>query len=193
MDRTVVLVKPDGVIRGLVGDVVSRFERVGFKIVAMKMVWIDKEMVRKHYPTSRVDWVKKVGEKTLSAYEKYGKDPGEHLGTKDPKKIGEMVCEWLVDYMTSGPVVALLLEGNHAIEIVRKIVGYTYPDEAIPGTIRGDYSSDSPDLANLKKRPAKNIVHASGSKEEAEFEEKLWFKKEDIHSYKRIDEDILHK
>ncbi len=191
MEKTVVLVKPDGVIRGLIGDIIGRFEKVGFKIVALKMVWVDEEMVRKHYPTSRSEWVTKVGEKTLQAYEKYGKDPGEALGTKDAKKIGLQVCEWLVEYLTSGPVVAILLEGNHAVEIVRKIVGYTYPDQAVPGTIRGDYSVDSPDLANLKKRPAKNLVHASGTEEEAKFEEELWFHKSEIHNYKRIDEDIL--
>lgn len=191
MERTVVLVKPDGVKRGLVGEIVSRFEKVGLKIVAMKMVWVDEQMVLKHYPTSREDWVKKIGEKTLKAYEEYGKDPKEHLGTLEPFEIGKMVCKWLVDYLTSGPVVAMVLEGNHAITAVRKMCGYTYPDTAIPGTIRGDYSIDSPDLANEQKRSGKNLVHASGNAEEAKFEEELWFHKNEIHDYKRVDEELM--
>ncbi len=191
MERTVVLVKPDGVKRGLVGEIVARFEKMGLKIVGMKMVWVDDEMVMKHYPTSRTEWVKKVGEKTLKAYEEYGKDPKEHLGTLEPEEIGKMVCKWLVDYLTSGPVVAMVLEGNHAITAVRKMTGYTYPDTAIPGTIRGDFSIDSPDLANKKKRSGYNLVHASGNVEEAEFEIELWFHKNELHKYKRSDEEIM--
>lgn len=191
MERTVVLIKPDGVKRGLVGEIIARFEKVGLKIVAMKMVWVDKEMVMKHYPTTRNEWVKKVGEKTLKAYEEYGKDPTEHLGTLKPVEIGKLVCKWLVDYLTSGPVVAMILEGPHAISVVRKVAGYTYPDTAVPGTIRGDYSIDSPDLANERKRSGYNLVHASGNAEEAKFEEELWFHKNEIHDYKRADEDVM--
>lgn len=191
MERTIVLVKPDGVKRGLVGEIISRFEKVGLKIVGMKMVWVDKERVLKHYPTSRKEWVVKVGEKTLKAYQEYGTDPRKHLGTLEPEEIGKMVCNWLVEYLTSGPVVAILLEGSHAVTVVRKVAGYTYPDSAIPGTIRGDLSIDSPDLANERKRAGKNLVHASGTVEEAKFEEELWFKKEEIHDYHRGDEDVM--
>lgn len=192
MERTVVLVKPDGVKRGLVGEIISRFEKVGLKIVAMKMVWVDEEMVRKHYPTTREEWVKKVGEKTLEAYKSYGLDANEKIGTDDPKKIGLKVCDWLVDYLTSGPVLAMVLEGPHAITVVRKITGTTYPDSAIPGSIRGDYSVDSTDIANDQKRSARNLVHASGNAEEAKFEEELWFHKNEIHDYKRVDEDLIY-
>lgn len=192
MEQTVVLVKPDGVKRGLVGEIVSRFEKVGLKIVAMKMVWVDEEMVRRHYPTSREEWVKKVGEKTLEAYKAYGQDPGEKIGTTDPKEIGLKVCDWLVDYLTSGPVVAMVLEGPHAISVVRKMVGHTYPETAAAGTIRGDYSVDSTDIANEKKRSARNLVHASGNAEEAQFEKELWFRQEEIHKYKRVDEDLIY-
>jgi nucleoside-diphosphate kinase len=110
MEHTVVLVKPDGVKRGLVGEIINRFEKAELKIVAMKMVWIDGEMVRKHYPTTRKEWVQKIGEKTLEAYQTYGKDVKEHLGTLEPEEIGKMVCDWLVDYLTSGPVVAMVIE-----------------------------------------------------------------------------------
>jgi len=191
VERTLVLVKPDGVKRALVGEIVSRFEKRGLKITGMKMVWVDEGMVRKHYPTNRKEWVSGIGDKTLKAYADYGTDPKEHLGTMDPYEIGLLVCKWLVDYLTSGPVVALILEGPHAITAVRKIAGYTYPDTAIPGTIRGDYSIDSPDLANMTKRSGMNLVHASGNAEEAEFEIALWFKNEEIHKYIRTDEGAM--
>ncbi|HET7099076.1 MAG TPA: nucleoside-diphosphate kinase [Patescibacteria group bacterium] len=191
IEQTIVLVKPDGVKRALVGEVISRFEKIGLKIIGMKMVWIDEEMVRKHYPTTRKEWVTKIGEKTLEAYKTYGTDPNEHLGTMKPYEIGLLICKWLVDYLTSGPVVAMVLEGPHAIPAVRKIAGYTYPDAAIPGTIRGDFSIDSPDLANMGKRSGMNIVHASGNAEEAKFEIELWFRKEELYDYKRSDEEIM--
>lgn len=191
MERTVVLVKPDGVKRGLIGEIISRFEKVGLKIVAMKMVWIDKGFAAKHYPVSRQEWVKGMGEKTLKTYEEYGKDAGEELGTKDPMRIGEMVAAWNLEFLSSGPVVAMILEGNHAITMVRKIVGATVPVFAEPGTIRGQYSVDSPVRANATKRAVHNLIHASGNEEEAKFEEELWFHKNEIHDYKRADEDVI--
>lgn len=190
-EKTVVLVKPDGVKRGLVGDVLSRFENMGLKIIGLKMVWVDKSLAEKHYPKSRKELMKAIGEKTLKTYEKYGKDPKEEFADIDPQKIGELVNTWNIDFITSGPVVAILIEGVHAIDNVRTIAGNTLPVFADPGTIRGDYSIDSPALANNKKRAVRNIVHASGNVEEAEYEEQLWFKKEDIQDYKRSDEDVM--
>jgi len=191
VERTVVLIKPDGVKRGLIGEIISRFEKVGLKIVAMKMVWVDEGLAAKHYPVSRKDWVKKVGERTLKSYQEYGQDAGELLGTMDPEQVGRLVCEWLVDFLIGGPVVAVLLDGPHAVEVVRKLVGETYPLKAAPGTIRGDWMIDSPALSNTKKRAIKNLIHASGTSEEAKFEEDLWFHKNEIHSYKRVDEDLI--
>lgn len=190
MERTVVLIKPDGVKRGLIGEILSRFEKAGFKIVGLKMVWSDLEIVEKHYPKDK-EYLANLGRKSLENYEKYGKDPEEELGTKDPVEIGRQVRSWFVDYLTSGPVVAVLLEGNHAVDQVKTMVGATLPNLAAPGTIRGDYSTDSAILANAKKRPVKNVIHASGSPEEAKFEEELWFRKEDIQVYKRADEDVM--
>jgi nucleoside-diphosphate kinase len=192
MEKTVVLVKPDGVKRGLCGEIISRFEKVGLKIVAMKMVWVDADHVKKHYPSKREDWLRKIGEKTLKAYEEYGKDPQEKLGTLDPLEIGRMINKWNVDYLTSGPVVAMVLEGNHAISVVRKLVGFTHPNLADAGTIRAELSCDSTDAANESKRAARNLVHASGNLEEAKFEEELWFHKKEIHAYKRVDEDLIY-
>lgn len=191
IEKTVVLLKPDGVKRGVVGEVISRFEKAGLKIVGMKMVWVDKEMAQKHYPNARQELLEGIGRKTLETYEKYGMDPGESLGTKDPLEIGKMVNSWNMDFLTSGPVVAILLEGLHAIENVRMMAGNTLPVFALPGTIRGDFSLDSPALANQRKRAVHNIIHASGNREEAKYEEQLWFKKHQIYSYKRADEGVM--
>lgn len=190
MERTVVLIKPDGIKRGLVGEILSRFEKAGLKIVAMKMVWVKEDLIEKHYPKDK-DYLISLGKKSLAIYEEYGKDPGEELGSKDPLEIGKMIRSWFADYLTSGPVVAVLLEGLHAIDNVRMMIGHTLPRFATPGTIRGDYSIDSADLANAKKRAVKNLIHASGSVEAAKFEEELWFHKNEIFSYKRSDEDIM--
>ncbi len=190
IEKTVVLVKPDGVKRALVGEIVSRFEKVGLKIVAMKMIWVDAPHMEKHY-TENEEFLRNIGENTLKTYEKYGKDPNEELGTMDPMEIGKRVRGWLIEYLTSGPVVAMVLEGIHAVSTVRKIVGKTLPNLSEPGTIRGDYTIDSPLLANTKKRPIRNVIHASGTKEEADFEVQLWFHEDEIYSYKRADEDVM--
>jgi len=190
-ERTVVLIKPDGVRRGLIGEVIHRFEKMGLKVVGLKMVWINKDLAQKHYPSSRRELLKAIGEKTLATYEKYGRDAKEQFADLDPEKIGALVNEWNIDFITSGPVVAILLEGLHAIDNVRALAGNTLPTFANPGTIRGDYSLDSPALANMQKRAVHNIMHASGNQEEAQYEEQLWFRKEDIQDYKRTDEDVM--
>lgn len=182
MDCAVVLIKPDGVKKGIAGEVLARFERVGLKITGLKMIWVDKTHVGKHYKDDEA-YHKTVGTKTLENYQKYGLDPKENLGTIDPVEIGKMVREWNMEFLSSGPVIAILLEGPDAVLIVRKMVGHTFPSEALPGTIRGDYALDSAYLSNLQKRTTTNIVHASGSKEEAEFEKKLWFKEDEIFKY----------
>jgi len=181
-ETTVVLVKPDGVRRALVGEILGRFEKVGLKIVAMKLIWVDRDRVAKHYKDEK-EYLTSVGKRALADYEKFGFDPGESLGTSDAYKIGQMVRMWNMDALTDGPVVALLLEGINAIEIVRKMTGATNITEAIPGTIRGDFSADTPVLATLEKRPVRTIIHSSGNREEAEFEKKLWFKRNEIYSY----------
>lgn len=191
MERTVVLVKPDGVKRALIGEIISRFEKAGMKVVAMKMIWVDEDFAAKHYPVSREEWVKGMGEKTLKTYAEYGKDAKEELGTMDPMVIGKMVAKWNLEFLSSRPVVAMVLEGNHAITMVRKIVGATVPTSADPSTIRGTYSVDSPVRANETKRAVHNLIHASGNPEEAKFEEELWFHKNEVHEYKRVDEEVM--
>lgn len=190
-ERTVVLIKPDGVKRGLTGEILSRFERMGLTVVALKMVWADAALAQQHYPESRTELLQGIGRKTLETYEKYGRDPQEDLGTKDALEIGRMVNHWNIDFITSGPVVAILLEGLHAMDNVRMAVGNTLPTFAQPGTIRGDYSVDSPALANERKRAVRNLVHASGNAEEAKYEAQLWFHDAEIHAYQRSDSTVM--
>jgi nucleoside-diphosphate kinase len=191
MEKSLVLIKPDGVKRGLIGEIIHRFEAAGLKLVAAKMVWVDEELVAKHYPDTREEFLKGMGEKSLNTYKEYGMDPLEKLGTDDPLTIGKMVNAWNREFLSEGPVMAMVWEGNHAITNVRRIVGPTLPTFAPPGTIRGDYSVDSPVLANVKKRAVKNLIHASGNPEEAELEINLWFTPKEIHEYKRADEDVM--
>ena len=177
MERTLVLIKPDGVRRKLVGRIISRFEEVGFELQALKLVQATKELVGTHYADDP-EWLSIVGGKTLEAYEEYGLDPMPDLGTTDAEKIGRIIRDRLIDYVTSGPVVAMIIAGNRAVPVVRKIVGNTIPAFAEAGTIRGDLSADSPDRANAEQRPIQNLIHASGAVDEAEHEIKLWFPEE---------------
>jgi len=179
---TVVIIKPDGIKKGIIGQVIERFERVGLKMIASKLIWVDKTHVGKHYQDNEA-YHRTVGEKTLENYQKYGLDAKENLGTESPLEIGKMVRNWNMEFLSSGPVFAMIWEGPQAVLIVRKLVGNTFPSDALPGTIRGDYSLDSAYESNMEKRTTRNIIHASGNKEEAEFEKKLWFKKEEIYKY----------
>lgn len=190
-EKTLVLIKPDAVKRGLIGEIIARFEKTGLKVIGLKIVQVGEDLVGKHYPSDRLEFLRGMGEKTLQTYEKYKKDPEKELGTKDPLEIGKMINKWNAEFLTSGPVVAIVFEGIHAVDNVRMIVGNTLPTFAAPGTIRGDYSIDSPALANERKRPVRNLVHASGNIEEAEKEVELWFSPEELHEYKRADEDVM--
>ena len=174
MERTFVMVKPDGVERGLVGEIIATFERAGLRIVRLRMVRATRELVQKHYPDTE-EWLSIVGGKTIEGYEEIGLNAKAELGTDDAVEIGKMVKGWLVDFITSGDVVAMVLEGNAAVRNVRRIVGATIPVKADPGSIRGRFSLDTPDAANREKRPVKNLIHASGEVEEAKFEIGLWF------------------
>jgi nucleoside-diphosphate kinase len=189
-EKTVVLIKPDGVKRGLIGEIISRIERRGLKIIALQMVQASPEQIDSHYPKSE-EWIRRLGEKTLKNYKEFGIDAEKELGTSDTLEIGKMVRSWLIDYMTSGPIVKIVVKGIHAIKMVRKIAGGSLPSEAEMGTIRGDFSVDSAAAANRDKRAIHNIIHASETKEEAENELKLWFSLEDIFDYKRAEEDIM--
>jgi len=188
--RTLVLVKPDGVQRGLVGEVISRIEKRGLKIIGLKMVKPSLEHIDNHYPKDE-SWVERLGHKSFSTFEEYGIDPKEVMGTDNKLEAGKKVREWLVNYLLEAPIMAMVIEGIHAIDMVRKIAGSTLPHKAEIGTIRGDFSVDSPAAANIEGRSIKNIVHASENKSEAEHEIAHWFAQEEIFEYRRADESVM--
>ncbi|MEK7614377.1 MAG: nucleoside-diphosphate kinase [Patescibacteria group bacterium] len=187
-EKTFVMLKPDAVQKGLVGEVISRFERRDLKVVALEMFQPTVKQIDNHYPKDQ-KWITRLGEKTLSTYQKYGVDPKKELGTSDPAKIGKMVRKWLVDYMTSAPLVRMVVQGIHAVDMVRKITGQTLPYLAEMGTVRGDFSVDSPVLANMEKRAVANLVHASETQAEATHEINFWFGKSPVFKYKRYGVD----
>jgi nucleoside-diphosphate kinase len=192
IDRTLVVLKPDAVSRGIMGEIISRFEKVGLKLVAAKFMQVSKELANKHYPADRREFIEGMGNKTRENYADLGLDLAKDFGTKtDAYSIGLVIREWLVQMITSGPVLAMVWEGPHAVELVRKLCGHTLPFKSAPGTIRGDYSYDSSALANFGKRPIKNLMHASGNIDEAKFEVRLWFAEHEIVSYERSDERIM--
>lgn len=183
MERTLILLKPDAVQRGLAGEIISRFEKAGLKMLATKMVWPERDLAEKHYPSNREEFIKGMGHKTLESYKEEGQSPQDNFGTDDPHAIGLQLHKWLVDFLVSGPVIAMVMEGNNAVKLTREIAGHTIPAKAERGTIRGDYSDDDAVKANAEKRSIKNLVHASGDKTEADFEIGLWFTEEELHSY----------
>ena len=189
VQQTLVLLKPDAVKRGILGEIIHRFERSGLKIVGVKLVQADLDLATRHYPDSN-EWKLKVGQRTIDDCEKYGVDLMANVGTVDPLEVGEIVKKWNAEFLMSGPVLAVVLEGVHAVERVRSITGETIPVKALPGTIRGDFSLDSAIYANKKSRTVYNLVHASGAEEEAKEEIKLWFKPEEILPYRRVHEDL---
>ena len=152
IQRTLVLIKPDGVQRALIGEVIGRFEKIGLKIVGMKMVWVDKDFAKKHY-SAHVD---------------------------KPFYAG------LESFITEGPVIAMAIEGISAVETVRKMVGTTEPKSAPPGTIRGDYAHHSYSYTDKRGIAIRNLIHASGNADEAKTEVELWFKDNEMHSYKTV-------
>ncbi len=186
-EKTFVIIKPDGVQRSLVGEIVKRFERVGLKMVALKMVLPTEDKARQHY-TLDPEWVRKVGEKSILNYGKKGLTPPSN----DPLEIGNKVLGNLIKYMVSGPVVAMVLQGAHAVGIVRKIVGGTEPLTSDVGTIRGDFVLDSYQISDLDERAVRNVVHASGSVDEAKGEISLWFQDDEVMKYRHIQDAILY-
>lgn len=189
-ERTLVIVKSDGVKRGLIGEIIRRLEQRGLKVVGLGMIQATRQQMDDHYPKDQA-WIARLGEKTLNTYAKYGYDALAELGTADKLEIGKMVREWLIDYLVSAPLVKLVVQGVHAVDMVRKLAGSTMPALAEMGTIRGDYSVDSAAVANKEKRAVHNIVHASETPEEAEHEIAHWFALEEIHSYQRMEEDLM--
>lgn len=184
MERTLILLKPDTVKRGIIGEIITRFEKAGLKIVGMKMMVPDMELLKKHYPDSLIPI---VGNKTKTDWDAQGVEFTETI-----EEIGEMIVNATRKFMQEAPVVAIVLEGGHAVEIVRKMVGSTGPKDSAPGTIRGDYAHLSLGRASMAKKGAANLIHASGSVEEAKAEIELWFGSDDMFDYKTVHESLTH-
>lgn len=186
-ERTFIILKPDAIQRSLAGEIIGRLERVGLKLVAMKMMVPSREQVEQHY-TLDPDWRRVTGEKTIKGYVDKGLKPW----TEDPYEVTNAVLLQLQDYMTSGPVVCMIWQGAHAVGLVRKLIGKTEPLTSDVGTIRGDYVMDSYELSDADQRSIRNLAHASGSVKEAEDEIKHWFKEEEIIKYNIVQEQILY-
>jgi len=190
--QTFCMIKPDGVMRGLIGEIIHRFEKTGLRIVAMKMLIPTAEMIKQHYPTSDEAWISRLGDKALSGIADLPLDAKETYGTDDRRELGDMVVTSLIEYLQSGPVVAMIVEGLQSIDMVRKLVGSTLPFKADCGTIRGDFSVDTPALANVERRSIHNLIHASENPEEAANEIKLWFGDEATNQYSLAAEEIMY-
>lgn len=184
MERTFVILKPDTVQRAITGEIISRFERAGLKIVAMKMVVPEMELLKKHYPDALIPI---IGNKTKTDWDAAGLEYSETA-----EEIGELILDATRKFMQTAPVIALILEGGHAVEVVRKMVGSTGPKDSAPGTIRGDYAHLSLGNASLKKKGAANLIHASGTVSEAKQEVSLWFDESEIHQYTTVHEQLTH-
>lgn len=189
IQRSLVLLKPDAVQRGIVGEILNRFEKAGLKISGAKLVKADKDIAKQHY-FKDAKWHKKIGELNLNDCETFGLNAEDIFGTKDAEQIGKMVNEWLYEMFSIGPVFAFVFVGPNAVSKIRNLVGSTYPDTAPPGTIRGDFGLDSAFSSMKRKRAVLNLIHASGEVDEAEEEIKLWFDKDELLEYKRVHEDL---
>ena len=186
-ERTLVVIKPDGVQRTLVGEIIRRFERVGLKMVGLKLTVADTDTITNHYLADPL-WREKLGEKLLQKR----KDAGKDISNDTPFSLGDAVLKNLCRFMTAGPVVALALEGAGAVPLTRKLVGDTEPLSSDVGTIRGDFVLDSYTLSDTANRAIRNIIHASSSTEDAQREIALWFSPEELFSYETAHEKILY-
>jgi nucleoside-diphosphate kinase len=177
-ERTLIVIKPDAVRRALTGTIIKKFEDVGLKLIAAKMIKASKDQIRGHYPINDENWVRLLGEKTLKTFEALKLDVKSKLGTDDPFLLGNDVVNKLVEHWSEGPVIIMIWEGPHAIEVARKLRGVTTPLQAEPGSILGDLSFDSQLVSNTMGRAMKTFVHASGEMSEADREIKHWFGEE---------------
>lgn len=186
IEQTLAIIKPDGVQRQLVGEILSRFEQAGLKIVGMKMVWPDKELIAQHYSDDEA-YLTSVGEKAIESARAHG------VAVKETAlEIGRRVRQANMRYISSGPVLAIVLAGNTAVQTVRNIIGGTNPLTADIGTIRGDLTIDDFSQADKEGRSVRNLMHASGDAAEAEREIALWFTPEELFTYQTVMDKVLH-
>ncbi len=185
-ERTFVMIKPDGIQRSLIGEIISRLERTGLKFVAFKFFIPDEERLWKHYNKDD-NWYVEKGTNIIEDRKKAGLQI-----EKEAIEYGKDIVRQLVSFMSSGPVLAMILEGNQAVGVVKKIVGATEPLTSDVGTIRGDLTIDSYDIAGIDGRAVRNLLHCSDQPSEADREIKIWFDNKEIISYNQIQENILY-
>ena len=178
IEKTLILVKHDGVLRGLIGEIVKRFENIGLKIIGMKLIRANDEVAKSHYVITD-EWANDVYSKAKSSAEK----TGQEFPHNDPLSYAKNIQEMNRGFLKEGPVVAIVFEGHHSVELGRKLVGVTEPRQSPPGTIRGDFMLDSYKTADKKNRSLRNLIHASGTSKEADREIALWFKETELYSY----------
>ena len=186
-ERTLILIKPDGIQRSLIGEIMRRYERLGLKLVGLKFVVTTAEHVEQHY-TLDPEWRRVTGEKTIEGYRSKGLKPP----SEDPLEITAIILENLKKYLTSGPMICMVWQGAHAVELVRKVTGGTEPLTSDVGTIRGDFVLDSYQISDTDGRAVRNLIHASGSVEEAKKEIKHWFSDDELIDYRLVQEKILY-
>lgn len=185
-ERTLVILKPDAIQRGLTGEIIKRIESTGLKLVALKIQIASEDLCWKHYNKDEA-WFKSKGENVVKNREAAGM-PVE----KEAIEYGKDIISALVNFMTCAPVIPMVFEGNQAVGIVKKLVGSTEPLSSEPGTIRGDYTIDSYELANFDTRAVRNLIHCSDEVEEAKREISLWFNENEILNYSLVTEKILY-
>ncbi|MBP6868547.1 MAG: nucleoside-diphosphate kinase [Candidatus Pacebacteria bacterium] len=185
-ERTFVIVKPDGVQRGLVGEIIKRFERTGLKVVGLKMSVLPEELLWKHYDKDDA-WFLKKGTGIVESLTAAGL-PVE----KEAIEYGKDIIRALVKYMTVSPVVSMVIEGNQAVAVVKKLVGETEPATSDVGTIRGDFTTDSYAICAVDDRAVRNLIHCSDEVDNANKEIAMWFKSEELYSYRHVQEEILY-
>lgn len=184
--QTFVMIKPDGVQRGLVGDIIHRIERTGLKLSGIKMLVPSRSQAAEHYGKNDA-WCEKVGARTIENMQSMGEEP-----TKSALEYGRDVLEGLYDFLTAGPVIVMVWEGNQAVGVVKKIVGDTEPLTSDVGTIRGDYTIDSYEIANIDGRAVRNLIHCSDEQSEGEREIAIWFSQDELVRYRHIAERMLY-
>lgn len=185
-EQTFIIIKPDGVQRGLIGEVVRRIERTGLKLVTLSLMQVDEERLWKHYNKDE-EWFLRKGINIIEERKKAGMTVD-----KEPIEYGKDIIRVLVKFMTSGPVVMMVAQGNQAVAVVKKLVGETEPATSDVGTIRGDLTIDSYEIATIDDRAVRNLIHCSDAPEEAQREIALWLKEDQVLKYRLVNEQILY-
>lgn len=185
-ERSLVIIKPDGIQRSLMGEIIQRIERTGLKFVALKFLIPKEEQCWSHYNKDD-EWFLKKGNRIIEDRTNHGL-----AIEKEALEYGKDIIRSNVDFFTSGPVLAMVIEGNQSVGIVKKLVGGTEPTTSDVGTIRGDLTVDSYALSSLDNRAVRNLIHCSDSPEEAEREIEIWFDEKEMINYRLVQEQVLY-